>query len=166
LPEAIREQLLIGAETLTWQGRLHSKEQHDALAALAANPNYDTGFQTAAGALIGQLAQTPITVELSPAILLRPVQEELSGALADKLLLGRWRLRCQGILTAAEGQALLGLFANSGADRQAIKRLYAATLQQGLAGRRLLISTRRGNASPSEPQALVAEPLTELPADA
>ena len=141
--EAVREQLLIGVEALTWQGRLHSKEQLDALDALAANTNYDAGFLGAVGALKGQLAQTPITVELSPAVPLRPTQEELPGALADKLLLGSWRLGCHGILTAAEGQALLGLFATSGADRQAIERLYAASLQQGLAGRRLLIRAAR-----------------------
>ena len=129
------------------------------LLTLAADGAYDDGFRAAVGELIEQLAQEPIVIDLASPIAPRPEQAELPDLLAGKLLIGRWRLRFHGIMAAAEGRALRELFADSAADRQAVQRLYAASLQAGLRSRRLLIRARRGNAAPSKPADLEAEPL-------
>lgn len=110
----------------------------------------------AIAAAVDVASSAPIQAEFSLPV--RPHLESL-GALAQKLLIGRTLLRYHGLMGRAEGHDIQQLFAHE-SDRAAVGRLYDASQRIGLRGRELLIRARRGNATPSDMQALVTVSLT------
>jgi hypothetical protein len=161
-----------GATTFTWSGRVRNSDQTAALGALhafLAGSNAYRPLATALQNLTEQLAQ-PFTTEF--ALVERPAQAALPDSISSRLLLGRYVIAFQGIMTREEGQALSWLYAKlptelpaaltpdmQTADTRAIQRLYAATLQKGSRGRELKIRARRANAAPSALRAFEIDPL-------
>jgi hypothetical protein len=151
IPESLRTQLTISPGQVTWSGRLQSEAQRSALEALGSGT-----FNAAVRAIVTQLTTASTTVPLS--VPFRPAQAELPRTLRGQLLIGRVRLRCEGVLVADEGVSLRSLFAEA-ADQDAIGRLYNTALNAGMRTRVLRIRTRRGAAAPTTLFSIDLQPL-------
>jgi hypothetical protein len=97
----------------------------------------------------GNAATSSVTVPFVVAV--RPVQAGLSGALAERLLLGAVLMRYHGMMRADDPAALLPSYPGR-PDRLALRRLHRASQGSGMRGRSLVIRARRGSATPSEPR--------------
>jgi hypothetical protein len=92
---------------------------------------------------------SPVTVPFVVAV--RPTQARLSGALAERLLLGAVLMRYHGMMRADDPAALLPSYPGR-PDQLALRRLHRASQGSGTPGRSLVIRARRGSATPSEPR--------------
>jgi len=153
-PPLLAERLTIGPLLVGWQGYPATLDELVALGNLAGQG--DASFQMAIAAIVVALGK-PVRSTLGQLIPLRPRQADLPEAVAKGLLIGRSQVRYHGLMTPAESAALLGAVA-SAPDRDAVRRLYAASLHSGLDGRTLHIRARRASAPPS-----AAAPLTNKP---
>jgi hypothetical protein len=151
IPESLRTQLTISPGQVKWSGRLQSEAQRSALEALGSGT-----FNAAVRAIVTQLTTASTTVPLS--VPFRPAQAELPRTLRGQLLIGRVRLRCEGVLVADEGVSLRSLFTEA-ADQDAIGRLYNTALSAGMRTRVLRIRTRRGAAAPTTLFSIDLQPL-------
>ena len=152
----LRPQLVITATGVRWRGRLVSRTQRAALAAIAVEARWpDPEFRAAITAILTALEGEPVSGELT---LPKRRLIDPPAWLAQGLLIGRALLRYHGLMDADEGRTLLGLFATA-PDQAAVQRLYEATLAKGMRGRALLIRTRRASAPPSAPQPILPEQL-------
>jgi hypothetical protein len=159
LPEILQNQLSLQPTQIIWQGRLHSKDQLDALNSLQG----DDSFNRAIRAMVQEVQTQRTTVPFDLAM--RPQPEDLAALLGNKLLIGRNYIRYHGLMTVAEGQALQGLCRQTDGstpsypDRQAIQRLYSMSLNQGWRGRSLELAARRGSARPRSGEPIRTRPL-------
>jgi len=128
---------------LVWDGAMSAAER----AELLALPG-DGAFRDALARLAAAVGDGAGVVSVVvPLGLEMPAADDL-GALADKLLIGRARLRSHGLLTrAAVALVIAGLARAS--DRRAVARLYERALAAGMRGRALMVRTRRGSAPPA-----------------
>ena len=149
LPDVLRDRLTMTSTQVTWQGRLQQAEQLQALQALGG----DAIFRRALTHIVGELTQQPIENSFSEPIPIRPQTATLPDILRDKLLIGQAVIRYHGLMTVEEGQTLQSQYETQ-PDRDAIQRLYNASINRGLQGRELRIRTRRGSAAPSALNAL------------
>ena len=83
----------------------------------------DAAFRSAVQQLIDRL-QAPISVPFKAAV--RPIQADLSGALAEKLLLGTVLMRYHGIMSADDAKNLRPAYPGR-PDQRAHKRLHDTT---------------------------------------
>jgi hypothetical protein len=159
LPEILQNQLSLQPTQIIWQGRLHSKDQLDALNSLQG----DDSFNRAIRAMVQEVQTQRTTVPFDLAM--RPQPEDLAAPLGNKLLIGRNYIRYHGLMTVAEGQALQGLCRQTDGstpsypDRQSIQRLYSMSLNQGWRGRSLELAARRGSARPRSGEPIRTRPL-------
>ncbi len=142
LPEWLSLQLTIDATQVRWQGSIRNAEELQMLQNLPG----DEPFMTAIKTIIDKLKSAVFEIDF--ALPVRPQAEDLPEILRDKLLIGRALIRYHGLMTVDEGHTIQALFELQ-TDKNAVQRLYDASLNKGLRGRELRIRARRGSATPS-----------------
>lgn len=153
LPPGLASRLTIEPQRLIWTGRLEDFSQLDLLESLTG----DAAFDSAIVELL-QFLRTPPRITLTGGAPQRPLLDSLPAVLKDQWLIGRAVIRYHGLMTVDEGRDLLAAY-QSQPDREALQRLFDASIATGLRGTELLIRARRGSAQPSELVALSGERL-------
>jgi hypothetical protein len=152
LPVSTLAQLGITAETVSWQGRIHSAEEEQIL--LDNGQAGDAEFTATIEALLQALEANTVTCEITIA----PRPQQLPAILQPKLIYSTKLLRFAGPMAYEEGRQLQESFSEP-IDKNAVQRLYNASATSGLRDRFLKIRARRGGARPGEMQELTSRPL-------
>jgi hypothetical protein len=132
------------------------------LKALRAKAGLPAAVGTALDALLDVLtnpSKMKAVIDLAnvePAWKPRPTPATLSAKLAPVLLIGHGVMTFEGLMTHDEGETLLNLPGLSEPDRQAVIRLFAASLNAGLGGGSLEVTARRGLAEPKRAKVLTS----------
>jgi hypothetical protein len=149
------DRLAIAPDRLVWSRRLTvpaSPAEIGALNTLKAKAGLPQPVVQALTALVADVGNDPgvtATVPIQePFWTLRPTQATLPPELKDLLFVGNGLLGFQGLMTRAEGTALQGLAGLTAPDRDAVARLFVASMNGGLGGGSLAIRARRGSAAP------------------
>jgi hypothetical protein len=151
LPEPLEGLLTIESKRLTLSHRVVSQEQKTALEGLRGRG--DPPFREGIEALLSIFERVEFIDQVRPEI------DDLPAELVERLVLGRAAMRFPGVMSAHTAQVLRNdqeapgapVFFQRLVDRDAVQRLYKATLAHGMGGRAIQIRARRGSASISAP---------------
>ncbi len=149
LPDLLKGQLTITQTSVKWTGRVQDSRQLDLLAGLPG----DVPFRKAISLIAIALGEFKQEAAFSAAIPARPTQSGLPATLRDRLSLGKFRVRYEGIMSQAEIASLRDAF-TARADKGAAERLYFASLDNSRQKRGLALRSRRASAAPSAAVAL------------
>jgi hypothetical protein len=143
-----------GEQTLVWTAALARETTTDELTRLQtlvpAAGNVDRPTMLAWIAAIQSLDATDTTVAIvEPFWRPRPTQATLPASLSETLLVGNGLVAAPSPMTRSEGLALLASAGGSVPETQAVRALYARSMQAGFADAQLQLFVRRGSAQPS-----------------
>jgi transposase len=144
--------LSVNAESLTatWRGLLLNPEEEAILTALGARTDVSPTLRQAIQSMLDDLLrpgaspQSEVSVAAPADWRPRPRAADLSAGLRSKLLIGNGRIRFYGWMSAAEARSLRQ--GRDKPDRNAIRRLFDASMRAGMDGGHLSIQSRRGSA--------------------
>jgi hypothetical protein len=143
-----------GNQKLVWTAALTQETTADELTKLSslvpAEGNADRPTMLAWFAAIQLLGTAETIVPIvEPFWRPRPTQVTLPSPLADSLLIGNGIIVAPSPLTRTEGLSLLTSAATSVPESQAVRTLYARSMQTGFADAVLQLFVRRGSATPT-----------------
>jgi hypothetical protein len=145
--------LEVSADGFVWHDLFKSpalSSETGVLTTLRSKPGLPAAVGTAIDSLLAVLTSPSKAVidlvRTEPSWRPRPTPGTLPAALAPVLLIGHGLMAFEGMMSRDEGVSLLGAAGASKPDRQAIIRLFDASLNGGLGGGKLELMTRRGAA--------------------